>query len=52
MTGGIKKEKLLQCVRETETHDSGVGGITGPENFEWQKQCCEVAFVKEVDLND
>ena len=26
--------------------------VLGPENFEWQKECCEAKFVKELDLNE
>ena len=52
MTEGIKKEKLLRFVGETEMEDLGVVGILGLENFEWQKERFEAEFVKELDLNE
>ena len=52
MTEGIETEKLLRFVRETEMEDLGVVGILGIENFEWQKDCYEAEFAKELDLND
>ena len=30
----------------------GVAGILGPSNFEWQKECFEAEFMKELDLNE
>ena len=36
----------------TEIDDLGVVGIVRPKNFEWQKECCEGEFAKELDLND
>ena len=52
MTEGIEKEKLLRFVGETEMENLVVLGILGPKNFEWQKECCEAKFVKELDLNE
>ena len=52
MTEGIEKEKLLRFVGETEMGNLVVLGILGPKNFEWQKECCEAKFVKELDLNE
>ena len=46
MTEGIKIEKLLWFVAETEMEDLGVVGILEPENFEWKKECLEADFVK------
>ena len=52
MTEEIEKEKLLQFLRGTEMDDLRVVGILGPENFEWQKERCEVEFVEKLDLNE
>ena len=52
MTEEIEKEKLLQFLRGTEMDDLRVVGILGPENFECQKERCEVEFVKKLDLNE
>ena len=46
MTEGIKIEKLLWFVAETEMEDLGVVGILGPENVEWKKERLEADFAK------
>ena len=52
MTQGIKEQKLMWFVGETEMDDLGVLGILGPERFEWQIESCRAVFVKELDLNE
>ena len=52
MTEGIKKEQLLRSIGETGMGDLGVVGILMLENSEWQKECFEAEFAKELDLNE
>ena len=52
MTEGIEKELLLRFVGETTMEDLGIVGILGLGNSEWQKECFEAEFVKELDLNE
>ena len=47
-----RNRKIIVIFLRTEIDDLGVVGIVRPKNFEWQKECCEGEFAKELDLND